>query len=296
MYGNPRDLVLGLTVVTPTGDIVHPGGKTMKNVAGIDLVKMFVGSAGTLGIITEAVLRLFPLPETDKTVCLNFSGAESAFRLVNKILTSVLTPGAIELADSTASRYMPSGSSMKDGEIRMMIQVEGSREIVERHLKEISNLAKAEGASSQDISEGDKAKSAWDSYRGIHAGFYSKYPAGFKGKASVPILKSKEMFTAVKEIGARNQLEIGIQVHAGNGIFSLYVPSGNDNPAKVAGELQEAASRLGGLFIFEMAPLEFRKNSPLKYDSSALNIMRQMKTALDPNNILNPGKLVGGQQ
>jgi glycolate oxidase len=99
MYGTARDLVLGLTVVTPTGEIIHPGGKTMKNVAGLDLCKLFIGSWGTLGVITEAILRLFPLPEVGQSLWLTFPTADEAFRLVNRLLNSKLTPAAIELVD-----------------------------------------------------------------------------------------------------------------------------------------------------------------------------------------------------
>jgi glycolate oxidase subunit GlcD len=297
MYGNARDLVLGLTVVTPEGEILHPGGKTMKNVAGLDLCKMFVGSWGTLGVITEAVLRLFPVPEVKKGCGLVFPGAENAFRLVNRILNSKLTPGSMELIDRSAGRYMESDfiPLLKEDEMLLLIGLEGSSEVVERQLKDIYALAQEQGVTLKLTLEGAKSDLVWKAYRKTGALFINKHPAAFTAKASAPIMKSEEMEKAAKEIGKRHKLEIGIQAHGGNGILYLYVPTAKEDAVSVFQELEQAARGLGGIMTLETAPLQVRENKNTWSSPNAYALMGRLKSALDPHNILNPGKMIGGQ-
>ena len=230
MYGAARDLILGVTVVTPTGDIVHTGGKTMKNVAGIDLCKMYIGSWGTLGIITEAVLRLFPLPEVSKNLHLTFANYEDAFRLVAQLLNSVLTPSAIELIDWVAGRSLGDAhrSHLEEGEVLLMVDIEGDSQAVARHEKEINLLAEANKVRNKATLEGKEATQARNAYRGVHQSILSAAPSTVQGKASVPIGKLVDMFKTAKEVGSRYKVEIGIRTHCGNGILYPYVTAEND--------------------------------------------------------------------
>lgn len=299
MYETVRDLVLGLTVVTPTGDIIHPGGaagKTMKNVAGLDLCRMLISSWGTLGVITEAVLRLFPPPEASKSLWITFSNLEDAFRLVTQILNSTLTPSSMELIDWVAGRNMKHdyGSRLKEGEVLLIVNVDGDREGVARHLKEINTLAEANKALNMVTLEGEEATKAWNAYRGVHQSILSAAPSTVQGKASVPISKLGDMFKAVKEVGDRYGAGIGIMAHGGNGILYPYFATGNADAAKIIGDLRQAAVGLGGFFIIEAAPLEVRKGVDVWPYRSDYTVMKRLKTQLDPNNILNPGRVVGG--
>jgi len=295
MYSTARNLVLGLTVVTPTGDIIHPGGKTMKNVAGLDLTKMFIGSWGTLGIITEAVLRLFPVPEASKSLWLTFANFEDASRTVSQLLNSFLTPSSIELIDWIAGRNLGYGSRLKEGEVLLMVDTEGDSEAVTRHLKEISTIAKANKANHAATITGDEASRAWDAYRGLHQSILSKAPSTVQGKASVPISKFGDMFKAVKEIGNRHGVDIGITAHCGNGILYPYIITGDADVSLIIGDLRQAAEGLGGFFIVEAAPLGVRKGADGLSQRSDYTLMKQLKKQLDPNNILNPGRVVGGE-
>ena len=299
MYETVRDLVLGLTVVTPTGDIIHPGGKagkTMKNVAGLDLCRMFIGSWGTLGIITEAVLRLFPPPEVSKSLWLTFSNFEDAFRLVTQILNSVLTPTSIELIDQVAGRRMKHdyGSRLKEGEVLLTVNIDGDREGVSRQLKEITTMAKANKVGNIVTLEGEEATKAWNAYRGLHQSILSAAPSTVQGKASVPISRLGDMFKAVKEIGDRYSVEIGIMAHGGNGILYPYVAAGDADVVHIIDDLRQAAEGLEGFFIVEAAPLEVRKSVDVWPHRNDYTVMKRLKTQLDPNNILNPGRVVGG--
>jgi len=294
-YGTARDLVLGLTVVTPTGDIVHTGGKTMKNVAGIDLCKMFIGSWGTLGIITEAILRLFPLPEASKSLCLTFSDIEDAFPVVSQLLNSVLSPSAVELIDGIAGRNLGDthGSSLKEDEVLLLVDIAGSIETVERHRKEINTIVEANKVCNIVTLEGEEATRLWNAYRGVHQSILSAVPSTLQGKASVPLSRLGNMFKAVKEVGNKYSVEIGIRAHCYNGILYPYVASGDD-AINIIGDLRQAAADLGGFFTVEYAPLSARKNVEVWPHRNDYTLMKRLKTELDPNNILNSGRVVGG--
>ena len=296
MYGATRDLILGVTVVTPTGDIVHTGGKTMKNVAGIDLCKMYIGSWGTLGIITEAVLRLFPLPEVSKNLHLTFANYEDAFRLVAQLLNSVLTPSAIELIDWVAGRSLGDThrSHLEEGEVLLMVDIEGDSQAVARHEKEIKILAEANKVRNKVTLEGKEATQARNAYRGVHQSILSAAPSTVQGKASVPIGKLVDMFKTAKEVGSRYKVEIGIRTHCGNGILYPYVTAENDELVRIISDLRQAAVSLGGFLTIEAAPLWVRKSVDVLPPRNDYPLMKRLKTEFDPNNILNPGRVVGG--
>lgn len=250
-------------------------------------------AGGTLGVITEVVLRLFPLPEAKRSLGIILSSPENSFRLVNQVLNSALTPGALELIDPAASSYLKSSliPNLKENETLLMINLEGGHEVVERHLKEIGAMAQVNSASFNVTLDGEKSDELWKSYRRLHQSFLKQVPSGLKGKASIPLSKSLEMFQAIRTTGSRYNLEIGIRAHCGNGVFHLYVPAGKEDPLKIIEDLKQTALSLGGFFVLEMGPLEIRKNSGIWTRPNAYTLMQRLKAALDPNNILNPGKI-----
>jgi glycolate oxidase subunit GlcD len=295
MYGTARDLVLGLTVVTPTGEIVRPGGKTMKNVAGLDLCRMFVNSWGTLGVITEATLRLFPLPEVNKSLSLVFPDFETAFKLVNQLMNSKLTPSAIELIDGVAGRYFEQTfvPSIKAGEVMLLVNIEGSSEVVERQLKEIRDMTLVNRAVLLAL-EGEQAEGLWQAYGRIQKSFLALNLEGIEGKASVVLSKMGEMCRAVKEVGGKYSAAAGITAHCGNGILYVYAAAKKDDADKLTADLRQASERLGGLFAIEAGPIPLRKSAGAWTRRNDYSLMERLKKELDPNNVLNPGKVVGG--
>jgi glycolate oxidase len=293
-YGAVRDLVLGVTVVTPTGDIIHTGGKTMKNVAGFDLCKMYIGSWGTLGIITEAVIRLFPLPEVSKSLLITAS-QENAFRLVGQLLESALELSAIELLDWTAGRYLGDhGAHLAEGKVLLLVNIDGDSAAVARREEAIKALAKTNQASEVVTLQGEEAAEVWNAYRRVHQALLDAVPSTAQGKASVPIGKAADMFRAIKEAGQRHHAEIGIRVYCGSGLLYPYVALEDDKLIFVIASLKQAASALGGFFIVEAAPLWARKKEGSLPQRSDATLMKRLKTAFDPNNILNPGRMFGG--
>lgn len=297
MYGTVRDLVLGVTVVTPTGDIVHTGGKTMKNVAGIDLCRMYIGSWGTLGVITEAVLRLFPLPEASAGTYAVFPSPDDAFRLVGQLLNSPLTPSSIELADSVAGGKAAEaiGASLNDGEVLLIVNSEGTKGDVERHRKDIVSLAEANKAKTTIALEDEKASRPWQVYRDIHQAMLAAGPSALQSKASVPISKLGDMLQQVKRISASRGVEIGATAQCGSGILYIYLTDGADKLGSITSELKQTAVNLGGFFLIESAPLAVRKELAALPQRDDYKIMRQLKAEFDPKNILNPGRPPGGR-
>ena len=296
MYGATRDLILGVTVVTPTGDIIHTGGKTMKNVAGFDLCRMYIGSWGTLGVITEAVLRLFPLPEVSTGLYITFTSPEDAFRLVGQLLNSPLTPTAIELVDSVAGHNVADaiGSSLNDDEVLLIVNSEGTKGDVARHRKDIVSLAEANKAKSTLTLEDEKASHAWKTYRGVHEAMLGADSSTLQGKASVPISKLGDMFRQLKKISDSHGAQTGMTAHCGNGILYTYLTDKPEKLVTITGVLKNAAAGLGGFFLVESAPLSIRKEVAVLPPRNDYQLMRRLKTEFDPKKILNPGRLVGG--
>ena len=294
LYGTARDLVLRVTMVTPQGEIVRAGSKTMKNVAGFDLRKLMLGSWGTLGVITGAVLRLVYLPEDHRTVMVKLATVDDFTRVMNGILSSFLRPESIELIDSGATRLLNSGGNFKlsEGEFALLIGASGSREVVERHAAEIRTIAGANGAQSVITLGGADEQEVWEVQRRIR--LYQS-PELVKGKAVVPLNKLTAMYREIKEIAVQHGLQVGISGRAGNGIFYPVFSSGESQNGKLktaVSELSQRAARLGGFFLVDGGPIEIREASDIIPGRSDYELMRRLKQAFDPLNLFSPGKVI----
>ncbi len=294
-YGTARDIVLGITAVSPTGDIIHTGGKTMKNVAGIDLGKLLIGSQGTLGIITDTVMRIFPQAEVNRSLLLAFPDAEDAFQVVSRLLASKLTPGSVELVDRLVGHHLEpaGGPPLEENDVLLMVSISGSREDAERHQKDISTLAEENKVDSTVILDGTEVNGIENAYHQAHQSLFTS-PSVVQGKASVPLSKQGEMFRAIKKTGSKYGVPVGVTVHGYNGILYTRFDASVADPSGIINDLNGTAAGLDGFFMVEAAPLQFRKNGAVLPPRSDYKLMRLLKNSLDPRNILNPGKLVGG--
>ncbi len=295
-YGTARDLVLGVTAVTPDGEVFHAGGKTVKNVAGYDMRKLFLGSWGTLGIITEAILRLSYPPEEHQTLLLPSSNIEDVLQIVRSILNSTLRPESMELIDANAM-HAPGGDAgfgRWEKEFLLLVGVAGSREAVQRHLLEIRALAETNKIRDVRVVGGAEEANIWTSQRRIQL---HQTPGMISGKAVVPINQIGPLFHEVQTVTSRHHLQVGITGHAGSGVLYVNLSPGkhdtqDDEVLATIAELVQCANQLGGFFLVESGPPEIRQAYDPVCRRSDYELMRRLKHSFDPGNILNPGKLV----
>ncbi|MFC2047528.1 FAD-linked oxidase C-terminal domain-containing protein [Chloroflexota bacterium] len=293
--GTARDLVLGVTVVTPLGEVIHAGVKTRKNVAGYDLRKLFLGSWGTLGVIAKAILKLSYLPEDHKTLLLRFYHIEDVSQVVRHISNSFLRPQSMDLIDAKAAQSLGSVAGFKpqEDELLLLLRTAGSEEEVRRHITEFQTLAEISNAKAISMLEGTKEEEAWANQRRIKLHLA---PGVLRGKAVVPIHKIGDMYQEITRIAARDRLQVGITGHVGSGIlypnfFLEYNDWDNEVPRAIA-DVGQSAEKLGGFFLVESGPPQIREAYDIISQRSDYELMKRLKRILDPNIIFNPGKVV----
>jgi len=295
-HGTARDLVLGVTVIIPQGEVIHAGIKTMKNVAGYDLRKLFLGSRGTLGVISKAILKLSHLPEDHSTLLLRFSSIGDALRVTSEISNSVLQPESMEIINARAARQVAAEASfnLQREELLLLIRVAGSREEVKRHTTDIRTLAKANNARISNVVSSNEEEKAWASQRQIQR--YSA-PAMVRGKAAVPLDRTGDMFQEVAKAAARHNLQVAITARAGNGILypRLFtedpVASSNNKVLSAITDIAQSAEHLGGFFLVESGPAQLRQACDPVSQRSDYELMQRLKQSFDPKNIFNPGRI-----
>ena len=307
-YGVTERYVLGLQVVTPVGDILELGGKRVKDVTGYNLVKLFVGSEGTLGIITRAVLRLMPKPRSSVALLALFPDPETAIAVVPKVMTlGGIIPTAVEFMDQLSARasceYLNEQLPYEQAGAMLLIEVDGSDEdAVARDYETVGELCLDNGA--QEVYVADNATTRerlWNVRRNIAEAFKVVSPHQSLEDVVVPTANIPKMIPELERISAQYNVQIPCYGHAGDG--NLHA-----TPVKDPGESLEAWERklpdilediyrvtkdLGGTISGEHGIGSKRKPfMPLVVTDAELEMMRRIKRALDPNNIMNPGKIM----
>jgi len=296
-YGVTSDYVLGLEVVLGDGRVVRLGGGTVKDVAGYDLKRLFVGSEGTLGVITEATLRLRPLPPPMSTIVATFANVVDCGRAVTKIIAS-LRPAVLELMDNAAvqavERVRPMGLEPDIGALLI-----GQSDVGPEEAKQIGQACSEAGATyvaiTDDVEEGELLMGA----RRMAIPCVERLGTVLIEDVGVPIPQVPALVAAVAEIAKRTETAIPVIGHAGDGNFHPLVTFDAQDPGATAraelafDEIMSVALALGGTITGEHG-VGTLKASHLsrQLGSDVLGIMRSIKDALDPQGILNPGKWV----
>lgn len=301
-YGVTRDYVMGLEIVMANGDIVRTGGKLAKDVAGYDLTRLYVGAEGTLGIITEAILKLVPYPETKKTMLALYEDLESAARAVSKIIANKIIPATLEFLDqptiAAVEDYVKIGLPTEAKAV-LLIEQDGAPEPVERDMKKIEDICKSENAVSVQVAKTSEEALALTTARRTALSAIARIkPTTILEDATVPRSEIARMVSAINEIGAKYNLEICTFGHSGDGNLHPTVPTDARNKEEMK-RVEEAfeeifikAVEFGGTITGEHGVGEMKAPYlELKLGKSGVAAMKAIKSALDPNNIMNPGKI-----
>ena len=263
LYGTARDLLIGITVVRPDGTVAHAGGKVVKNVAGYDLGKLFIGSYGTLGLITECVFRLHPRPESAAVVRTVAPSVAEAGRLVSGVLAAQVVPSAIEV-----------NAPPEDGAVEVAVLVEGSAPGVRDRA---TLLAKLLG----DAVEG--MPQWWGRLP------FSDGDVGLK--LTAPLSGVPSLLAAARETGAA----LTVRGSAGSGVLHAGLPdTAPHEAARVVEYLRAAATRAGGHLVVLTAPPAVRQVVDMWGPVGGLALMRRVKDQFDPGHRFAPGRFVGG--
>jgi len=298
LYRSARDMVLGLRVVTPFGQTLKAGGKTVKDVAGYDIKKLYIGSWGTLGLITEATFRLLPLPEAKATVTMLFSALPNGCGAVSDILASFMRPSTAELLSYGAlPGEAEQALGMKQGDYLLAVQVEGAVEAVDRQKKELLELAEKREAREVAILEGDGESRLWLRRKQVLSGPSKEQPA-LLVKGSVLIRRVLDFTSGLAALREKQGLEVALAAHAGNGIVYGLITAAQGETEKLVSaseQLQRLAADCGGFAI----PLKASGGiaDKLQYwpPRDDYSMMQRIKAQLDPDNLWNSARTPGGR-
>ena len=301
-YGVTKDYVLGLEAVLPTGDVINTGVQTAKGVVGYDLTKLIVGSEGTLAVVSRAILKLIPQPESRLTILTTYKDLVQAARAVTRIVKARIVPCALEFMDRNAIRCVAEYQNVpmpESADALLLIEVDGARETVSRHAEEIKRLCLEEGALEIEsaASEADSER-LWNARRAVSPALFKLKP--FQISEDIVVLRNQipQMVEQLQQIGRRFKLDLVCFGHAGDGNIHVCImvnpeDAGEmDRARKAVSEIFDRTVEMGGTISGEhgigitKAPYVAKEIGAL-----GLDVMHRIKKAFDPNNILNPGKI-----
>jgi glycolate oxidase len=301
-YGITGDYVMALEVVLADGRVMRVGGKAIKNVTGYDLVSLFVGSEGTLGIITEVTVKLIAMPEAKRTAQVIFPKLEDASKAVNAVLLGGIVPATLELMDETAINcvedYMHLGLP-RDAEAILVIETDGDEADATRDMGVVAQICHEHGASEVRVAQTPgEADELWRARRSISGSLGRRRPNKLGEDISVPRSAIPEMIARIKQISTKHNLPIVIFGHAGDGnlhpniLFDKRDEEEWQRVEAAVGDLFRAAVEVGGTLSGEhgVGVLK-RPYLEMALGATSVEMQKRIKQTWDPNNILNPGKI-----
>lgn len=292
-YGSARDRVLGMRVVQSNGTVVKSGGKVVKNVAGYDLNKLYLGSFGTLGIITEVSLKLQPLPEIERTILLRFTDVGETVNVASEISGSQLLPTSLNL--------FVNGAPLTDSpEPCLLMRVDGPPETVEWQIDAVKTIAQQSGAVGVEVyDEGQRQQELQRSMSAFPEG--GADPPIVVCRANLRMTDVGGFINTVLEANESASWRVRALGLMGNGVVYLVFsdfPNGDvpvEQTADVIANLREAAANVGGNLIVESTPTALKRQidvwGPV---GRSFELMKSIKAKLDPIGLLNIGRFVGG--
>jgi len=306
-YGVTSRYIMGLEVVTPEGDIVQLGGKLVKDVTGYDLKQLIIGSEGTLGIVTKAIIKLIPLPTAKVDLLVLFKDVKSAIKMVPKIMTEEkIIPTSVEFMDKlsvqASCQYLNEHLPYQSSGAMLIIEVDGNREdLVNDDSEAIGELCLKNGAIEVYVADNYTTQERiWSVRRNIAEAFMVVSPHQSLEDIVVPISAIPDLMLELDRISKKYNIKIPCYGHAGDGNLHATLvknPESNmeewyDIEVKALEDLYQATKKLGGTLSGEHGIGSKRKDFMGIVSSPAeIDLMRRIKKAFDPNNIMNPGKI-----
>ena len=297
LYGTARDLVLGMKVLLPGGKLNRWGGQTVKNVAGYDMSKLYIGSFGTLGLIGEITFRLLPLPERETTWVALFREIPTAFESVARILQSELLPSAVDISNARAMELLGLELPPADAKTLLAVSFEGFSESVERQVRQVETMAQPFHPLAAQVLEGVQQEKLWRGLRDLGSLLHPRFPDRISCRISVPISRTGEVFALWD--GQKN-LDLGLRSHAGSGIVNVDIlPRDITLEAGILvqtlREMRRSIQDLEGIMTLLRVPLALKKQVDVwGVPDKSFAIMESLKSRLDPDRRFNPGRFVGG--
>jgi glycolate oxidase len=301
-YGVTSDYVLGLTAVLPNGDIIKTGGKAIKNVTGLNLTQLLLGSEGTLAVITEALLRLMPKPKYARTAMAVYADLDDAAKTVNAILLEGVVPATIELMDDTTintiEEYLHLGLPT-DAAAILIIETDGSDEqTVLREMETVARVARECGATDVRVAKTEAERNElWRGRRSVSPSLARRRPNKLGEDISVPRSAIPEAIRRIKAISAKYNLPIVVFGHAGDGnlhpniLFDKRDPDEWLRVEQVSAEIFGMAVELGGTLTGEHGVGVLKQPYlELALGKTVIALQQGIKKVFDPKGLLNPGK------
>ena len=301
-YGTMKTVICGLTVILPNGDIINTGGRTKKTSAGYNLTNLFIGSEGTLGIITEVQLRLSPIPESIMAAVCHFPTLENAVQTAQQVIQYGIPIARIEMLNKDQMGISINYSKLKDIEEvpTLFFEFHGSESSNNENIKIVEEISKDNNGSSfkwaKDLEERNKLwKARWDVYYSVKA--LINNGRVYSTDVCVPISKITECVNFAEEQAKKFGVRAPMVGHMGDGNFHVVLPFDPENKESYKkirafnDTLIRKALELKGTITGEHGVGLHKKEYLLEQHPDNIPVMKSIKRTLDPNNIMNPGKI-----
>lgn len=300
-YGVTVDYILGLEVVLSSGKVIRMGSPNVKDVTGYRPAGLFCGSEGTLGIVTEATLKIIPAPEAIRTAMIVFDDLDDTAKTVSQVIGQGILPAAMELMDNGVINLIEDAMNVglpRDAEGILLVDVDGPEILVEKEIRQIEKIAGTNRAADIIIAENKiHADELWKGRRSLYGLLTQLAPTTVTEDATVPVSRVPDMIRGCKKIAEEYNLKMCIAGHAGDGNLHPAISTDRENEQewqrveKAVEKIFQLAIDLGGCLSGEHGiGLAKKKFLPVAMNQDTMDFLSTIKNCVDPLNILNPGK------